>query len=342
MKTKFEVRMQKEEVSGGRGEVRRQKAKGRSGYSVSAFILLPVFFILLHSAFILSSPAAEPSCPSCEVSDAREAQYNKALLLTAAQKKAAESKHVAYGLPVAAANATHEHLLHQKDYLTWYDDDLRVPLWVAYKITKNNILRERDRVECFRPDPRLPTNSAGFCTDYLEKTFDQGHLAPNADFKASEAMMINTYLYSNMTPQHDTFNRHTWERLESLVRVWTQNRGDLFVITGSVFDQNGDHVRDADDAARRVAPSNRVAIPTHFYKIIFKKKTLGASESIAILLPHDDAKHTGDAWINYVTSHITTIGEIERVTGIDFLPGVTGAKRTQMENFRAPALWPKE
>lgn len=34
----------------------------------------------------------------------------------------------AYGLPVAAANATHEHLLHQKDYLTWYDDDLRVPL----------------------------------------------------------------------------------------------------------------------------------------------------------------------------------------------------------------------
>jgi hypothetical protein len=48
------------------------------------------------------------------------------------------------------------------------------------------------------------------------------------------------------------------------------------------------------------------------------------------------------AWINYVTSHITTIGEIERVTGIDFLPGVTGVKRTQMENFRAPALWPKE
>jgi len=87
---------------------------------------------------------------------------------------------------------------------------------------------------------------------------------------------------------------------------------------------------------------NYVAIHTHFYKIIFKKKTLGASESIAILLPHDDAKHTGDAWINYVTSHITTIGEIERVTGIDFLPGVTGTKRTAMENFKAPVLWPKE
>jgi hypothetical protein len=40
--------------------------------------------------------------------------------------------------------------------------------------------------------------------------------------------------------------------------------------------------------------------------------------------------------------HLTTIGEIQRVTGIDFLPGVTGTKRTDMEKLRAPALWPKE
>ncbi len=83
---------------------------------------------------------------------------------------------------------------------------------------------------------------------------------------------------------------------------------------------------------------SRVAIPTHFYKIIFKKKALGASDSIAILLPHDNAKHTGDAWIDYMTAHITTIGEIERMTGIDFLPGVTSVKRTALENFKAMTL----
>jgi len=302
---------------------------------------LTVWFLAI-ALFVVPSRAAEPQCPSCEVSDAKEAQYNALLNLTTAQKKTAESRHVPYGMPIAIAGATHEHLLHQKDYLIWYDDDLRVPLWVSYKLTKKNILREQDRVECFRPDPRLPAAAAAVCTDYLEKTFDQGHLAPNADFKGTEAMMINTYLYSNMTPQHDTFNRHTWERLEALVRMWTQKRGDLFVITGSVFDQNGDHMRDADSAAQRVPPTRRVAIPTHFYKIIFKKKMLGASDSIAILLPHDDAPHNGDAWIAYVTSHITTIGEIERVTGIDFLPRVGGAKRTAMENFKAPALWAKE
>jgi hypothetical protein len=39
---------------------------------------------------------------------------------------------------------------------------------------------------------------------------------------------------------------------------------------------------------------------------------------------------------------LTTIGEIERVNGIDFRPGVTGSKRTALENFKASALWPKE
>src|SRR3954468_6326606 len=161
--------------------------------------------------FVIPARAADPQCTSCEVSNAKEAQYNALLFLTPAQKKTAESKHIPYGKPTAAANATHEHMLHQRDYLTWYDDDLRVPLWVCYKLTKKNILRVQDRVECFRADPRLPVDAAAVCTDYLEKTFDQGHLAPNADFKGTEAMMINTYLYSNMTPQHDTFNRHTWE-----------------------------------------------------------------------------------------------------------------------------------
>jgi endonuclease G, mitochondrial len=155
-------------------------------------------------------------------------------------------------------------------------------------------------------------------------------------------MMINTYLYSNMSPQEKVFNQHTWARLEALVRMWCNKRGDLFVITGAVFDRDGNNVRDDDNSAVRVPPLNRVAVPTHFYKIIFNKHKFGKDESIAILLPHDNAKHNGDAWISYVSSNITTIGRIERLTGIDFLPNVSASKRAELENFRALSLWPKE
>lgn len=295
-------------------------------------------------AFLISfaSACAADHCPTCEVSEVKRAQYDALLNLTASQKHTAESPHIPYGMPAAAATATHEHLLDQKDYVTWYDDDLRVPLWVAYRLTKSGATAVRERLDCFRPDPRLSSDSSAECDDYQEPIFDQGHLAPNADFKTTEAMMINTYIYSNITPQQKNFNEHTWERLETLVRMWASKRGDLFVITGAVFDKNGDNLRDSDNSAQRVSTNNRVAIPTHFYKIIFQKHVLAADESIAILLPHDNAKHTGDAWVTYMTAHITTIGEIEKVTGINFLPGLSASKRAAMESFKAPALWPKE
>jgi hypothetical protein len=68
----------------------------------------------------------------------------------------------------------------------------------------------------------------------------------------------------------------------------------------------------------------------------------GPSDSIAILLPHENGKHTGTNWTPWMVSHITSIGAVEKLTGINFLPGVTGSKRAEMENYKAAHLWDKE
>jgi DNA/RNA endonuclease G (NUC1) len=39
--------------------------------------------------------------------------------------------------------------------------------------------------------------------------FDRGHMVPNASMERSLWAMINTYMFSNMTPQHPEFNRET-------------------------------------------------------------------------------------------------------------------------------------
>lgn len=114
------------------------------------------------------------------------------------------------------------------------------------------------------------------------------------------------------------------------------------MIIGAVFDRDGDQARDVDNAARRVPPHNRVAVPTHFYKIIFNKHTFGADEPIAILLPHDNTNHSRNAWTAYITANITTIGEIEKMTGMHFLPNLSATKLAALENYKAPAPWPKE
>ena len=43
-----------------------------------------------------------------------------------------------------------------------------------------------------------------------------------------------------------------------------------------------------------------------------------------------------------LTFLMAAIGDIQRLTGLDFLPKMSATKRAALENFKAPALWPKE
>lgn len=294
--------------------------------------------ILIALGLANGALAAERCDCDSEVRPRIEA-YDALLTFTAGQKISLEKKHLAWGKPIPPAGATGEHLLHVKDYLIWHDDDLRIPLWVSYKLTKSNLAASRELLECFRRDPRLPTDASGTCDDYDEETFDRGHLVPNSDMERSEAAMLNTYLFSNMTPQHIRFNRGIWQRLEGLVRDWVRTGGTLYVITGVVFDKDDDGTRDPDSSANRVSPLDRVGVPTHYYKIIVKKRAFKAPESIAILLPHNNLKLPNGQYRDYLTSHITTIDEIEALTGIDFFPTLSAAKESVLESSRAPALW---
>lgn len=298
--------------------------------------ILPLLFLALSLA-TQATTTERCDCDS-EVRDSIDA-YDALLTFTASQKTSLESKHFVWGRPVPPSTATGEHLLHVKDYLIWHDDDLRGPIWVAYKLTKSNLNANRERLECFRKDPRLPDTAAGTCADYDEDTFDRGHMVPNSDMERSESAMLNTYFFSNMTPQYSNFNRGIWLRLEGMVRDWVRTKGTLYVITGAVFDKDADGMRDSDSSANRVSPLNRVAIPTHYYKIIVKKRTVGASESIAILLPHNNTKQPNGQYRTYLADHIKTIDEIESLTGIDFFPTLDPAKETVLEGSAAPALW---
>ena len=69
----------------------------------------------------------------------------------------------------------------------------------------------------------------------------------------SEAAMINTFMFTNMAPQIGIgFNRSFWAHFEKRVREWAQDRREIYVITGSIFDRDTDGVRDADDDPNKI------------------------------------------------------------------------------------------
>lgn len=84
------------------------------------------------------------------------------------------------------------------------------------------------------------------------------------------------------------FNRGVWQILVTFVRHWGKDRKTLYVITGSILDRDGNGNRDDDSAAKRMKSNNgkqRVAVPSHFYKIIASKRTDSSLDVLTIFKP---------------------------------------------------------
>ena len=248
----------------------------------------------------------------------------------------AVSKHLPWGIPVTTGT-THEHFLFQKDYVIDYDDDLRVPIWEAHTIRAEDLRIKRTRTEAFRRDPRLNDTVASVCEDYSHSGYDRGHMAPSGDFPQTLSSMLNSYTLSNMTPQKGELNRGFWQQFESLVRKWGQNYGQVWVITGAIFDKNGDSKRDADADVDKV--KGRVGIPTAYYKIIVRQPGPRRIQAIAAIMPQNDDDRENVEFDEYLASKLVSIDEIESVTGIDFFPQMPKRQQNVVEKSKRTSSW---
>jgi DNA/RNA endonuclease G (NUC1) len=267
-------------------------------------------------------PLSEEAHSARNCTSAERASADRVLWLNRRDKEEAIKRHLPFGVPQSTVAANGEQLLVQRDYVIEYDNDLLVPLWTAHHI-EGQALGSTPRVNCFRRDIRIEAPGASLPSDYNEPLFDQGHMTPNADMSASLNATVNSFILSNMVPQYCQFNRGIWQIFESIVRLWAAERRSIYVITGSIFDRDGNRKRDADDRARRMKSRNgksRVAVPSHFYKIVFSIRPDSVVESISLMMSHNQKDLAGDKAIQYLATRITSIGRIEAIAGAKLLP----------------------
>ena len=269
--------------------------------------------------------------------------FNAAFLeMTDSQRQASIDNHFLFGLPTLDV-PDNEITLVNNHFVTIYDPDLRVPLLAGYRLTDDDIM-QAERLDCFRPDPRLTEEQNATCTDYSEPFFDRGHIVPRADMNRSTTAMANTYLFTNMAPQFGNFNRGIWAKLEGLVREWTQVKGELYILTGSIFDR-GKPGREPDDKAIRMYSYNhkaRVAVPTHFYKILIHRDENGKLMTQSFLLKHvpDGLINREEFALSTLRRSLTTIDKIESMIGMNILPELEESQATKLESRKLPRLWP--
>lgn len=270
----------------------------------------------------ISAPAFGRNCTKAERADGDRWAW-----LSERDHEGSIARNLPWGLPIPKQPTTNERLVVLTEYVNQFDDDLLIPLWSAERLAAARLDTVNTRINCFRPHPRILPHS-DLAADYDDEIFDQGHLTPSDDQSTSVRAMVNTYFYTNMVPQYARFNQVTWRQLEAVVHNWAKPSRTLYVITGSIMDRNKDGLRDFDHLAPRVQPRQgrpaRVAIPSAFYKIVTYRRPDGQVAALSVALPHNETRLTGRALGQHFKQHVTTIAELERVTGLDFLPDAAG------------------
>jgi endonuclease G len=148
-------------------------------------------------------------------------------------------------------------------------------------------------------------------------------MAPNFAIatRYGETAQRETFLMSNITPQRHTLNAGLWRELEMRIATsYPARYGEVWVITGPVFGPSPRTLRGG------------VAVPDAFFKIIIDEQD-GKLRTLAFLVPQDAPEGADPA------RYLTTIDEIERRTGLDFLPELDEPAQRAIEAQRAGRVW---
>ncbi|MGC9954100.1 MAG: DNA/RNA non-specific endonuclease [Rhizomicrobium sp.] len=214
----------------------------------------------------------------------------------------------------------------RQGYAAAFNPKTRTPDWVIERLPEAWLTGKATRSNKFEEDKSIGEGLSAINKDYSGQGFDRGHQAPAGDFKSSQPMTNESFLFTNMSPQVGIgFNRNIWKQLETDVRGWILcgGRPELYVVTGPVFD---------DTAPERWIPSGkneRVRVPDAFFKVIYDPAN---NRALGMLLPNKKLD-TAD-----LPQYAVPISEIEEKTGITFFPAL--AKRQQnILKKSTSALW---
>lgn len=225
-----------------------------------------------------------------------------------------------------------------RNYSYYWDADALVARWVAYPLNPD-IIGTGTRTDKWAEDNALPN---GVAQPILKKAFNpssysRGHQIASAD-RLRYADNVQTFYYTNMTPQESKFNGGVWNSLEQKVRSWSGKFDTLYVVTGCVVEGSTKYAFDNS--------GKRVKVPVGYYKALLgydksQKKGItsqtGGYTGIAFYFDHFGS-YTSSAYMN----QSMTIDALEQKVGVDFfvnLPTAVGEEKANKAESTRDTWW---
>ncbi|ROV99159.1 hypothetical protein VMCG_06656 [Cytospora schulzeri] len=212
-----------------------------------------------------------------------------------------------------------------------YDRRLRNPHWVVEHITPASLsAKNGDRKHSnFVEDDSVPEKFRARLKDYFRSGYDRGHQVPAADCKWSQQAMNDTFYLSNMCPQvGEGFNRDYWAHFEDFCRRLTDRYPSVRIVTGPLYLPR----RDPADGKwytkyEMIGNPPNVAVPTHFYKVIFAEdgKVGGDVALGAFVLPNAVIPNNKP-----ITDFEVPLEAVERASGVEFATKLPVQRRRRL------------
>jgi DNA/RNA endonuclease G (NUC1) len=246
--------------------------------------------------------------------------------------------HLTMGNPNGATadlNQPNNYLMEKPEYALSFNRDRGSPNWVSWHLS-DDWVGSLTRVDTFRPDPSIPAEwNRVHQFDYMGSGFDRGHMVPNADRDKETSLPINqaTFLMTNIIPQAPDNNQGPWANLENYLRTLLP-ANEIYIIAGGV----GTGGTGSNGGVTTTIANGKVTVPTQTWKVaLVLPKADGddiarvncSARTIAVLMPNTQGIRTSNP--NDWEAYLTTVDQVEIVTGYDFFSNLPDPVETCVE-----------
>lgn len=189
----------------------------------------------------------------------------------------------------------------------------RTPLYSAEHLTRDRLMQGKGlkRQSKFHPDDHIPASERAELHHYARSGYDRGHVAPSGDMFDIRSQ-YESFSLANMMPQEPSVNRGVWEKIESGVRRMAKTRGELFVVTGPLF-QGG--------KLQRIGGA--VMVPTAMFKAVYDP---GKGEAGAYVVEN----------VEGAVPQVISIADAEKMSGIRLFPSLGDTVKSKAMRLPLP------
>ena len=203
-----------------------------------------------------------------------------------------------------------------KHYALMHSGATRTPMWAGEHLLRENMYAARKirRSGEFRSEAQLPASERSELEDFKRTGYDRGHLAPSGDFPSADSQN-ESFTLANIVPQNPNNNQNLWQGIESSVRDLAIERGELYVVTGPIFE---------GASLKRI--KGRVMVPTGLYKAVYDPKRRQAAAYVVKNSPGMDYE-------------VVPIVELEKRLGMNLFPALPASIKGEKMNLPAPNVY---